>query len=225
MSDVGTPATRTISGWWALLLIPIPLYVGHLIGNAPTKAATVTRGAAMTPERVAAPSVPDRANTGEGWTSRTPGAPQEDSAIETDPGPAGDPSQPQASESQGSGGMSWYAMNDALQESRRTGKPMLIDFNADWCPPCQAMKHEAFEDPAIARAVEAAVVPVSIVDRYREEGANPPEIQELQRRFGIDAFPTLVVIEPSTGKFVKHAGFPGAAGTQAWIVDAAQAVK
>ena len=130
----------------------------------------------------------------------------------------------QAAQAQG-GGLHWTTLAAAMDESRTSGKPLMLDFNAEWCPPCQRMKREAFENPAIARAVEAAVIPVSIVDRYREEGANPPEIEELQQRYGIEAFPTLVVLSARTGRFVKDAGYGGPEGTRDWILDSARQVK
>src|SRR5690606_191277 len=30
----------------------------------------------------------------------------------------------------------------ALVEAARTNRPLLVDFTADWCPPCHVMKHE-----------------------------------------------------------------------------------
>lgn len=123
------------------------------------------------------------------------------------------------------GGLAWVPIDAAIAESRRTGKPVLFDFNADWCPPCQRMKRDVFDNAALARAIEAEVVPVSVVDRYRETGSNPPEVDELQRRFGIEAFPTLVAFSPETGKFVKDAGFGGADYTVEWIANAARQVK
>lgn len=57
---------------------------------------------------------------------------------------------------------------------------MLIDFSADWCGPCRALKQQLFEDGAGGRAVQSAVIPVSIVDRVRENGSNSSEIESLQ---------------------------------------------
>jgi thioredoxin:protein disulfide reductase len=124
-----------------------------------------------------------------------------------------------------SGGVRWLAFDAAMEEARASGRPVLLDFSAEWCPPCQRMKRDVFENPAFARTVEAAVVPVAVVDRYRETGSNPPEVEELQRRFGIEAFPTLVVLSPATGRHVKDSGFGGAQYTAQWIESAAKQVR
>lgn len=144
----------------------------------------------------------------------------------TEPAPASAPAAAPASPGDAhAGGVRWRTLDAAIEESRRTGKPVLLDFSADWCPPCQRLKRDVFEDPARARAVEAEVVPVSVVDRYRETGANPPEVEELQRRYGIEAFPTLVAFSPATGRHAKDSGFGGADHTVEWIANAARQVK
>jgi hypothetical protein len=73
--------------------------------------------------------------------------------------------------------------------------------------------------------VRATVIPVSIVDRRREDGRNPAEVEELQRRYGIDAFPTLVVYSPASGNHVSMRGYAGAQGTLNWITGAAKSLR
>ena len=154
-----------------------------------------------------------------GGSSRTAEAPSRP-AVAANPAAAypSDPgSEPATGEAEG---LRWRWMSDATEESRRTGKPVLIDFNADWCPPCQRMKREVFEDREMAGAIAASVVPVSIVD-----GANASRDEELRRRFSIQAYPTLVVLNPATGQYLSHRGYGNPGATRQWIASAAQQVR
>lgn len=192
-------------GWLLLaVLVPVAFLGGQWLAKRPIPAAPAADAVAPG-----------------GATAVTPGMPAP-SAPEVNR--ESFPPEP-AAESAGGGGVQWRSMEAAIAESQRTGKPLLLDFNADWCPPCQRMKHEAFENGDIARAVEAAVIPVSVVDRYRETGANPPEIDDLQRRFGIEAFPTLVVLSLKNGQFAKSEGYGGPENTRDWIVQNARQVR
>jgi thiol-disulfide isomerase/thioredoxin len=240
MSESPRPATHHLSPWWLLTLAPLAVFIGWIIPSLPQPGPRTPRTASQdggsrlsfaspTPAVAVAPA----GGAGQGpaagsawdWSGSDPaatsGGETPDPRVKSD----GSAERSESSRFAGGAGVRWAAPDEALAESRRTGKPILIDFNAEWCNPCRAMKQAVFDAPPYARAVEAAVVPVSVVDRYREEGANPPDIETLQRRFEVSAFPTLVVFSPETGRFMKRAGFPGADETQAWIVQSAQAVR
>jgi thiol:disulfide interchange protein len=113
----------------------------------------------------------------------------------------------------------WRPISEAEAQSRSTGKPVLYDFTAEWCPPCQAMEHELFSDAESAGRIEQWFVPVRVLDRMREEGRNVAEVDALQQRFHIDSFPTLVVVPPA-GRPTVLAGYRGKAATMQELMKA-----
>ncbi len=121
--------------------------------------------------------------------------------------------------------MQWVPIAAAEAQAKQTGKPVMYDFSAEWCAPCNMLKREVFENPALANELNGTVVPVKVIDRYQEEGRNPPDIAELQQRYAVDGFPTLVVVDPASGRKVQATGFMGANETVAWAKQAAYAVR
>lgn len=72
--------------------------------------------------------------------------------------------------------------------------PKLWDFFATWCPPC---KKQAPIVEEIAREFEG-VVEVRSIDTDKE--------QELARKFGIQAIPTLVFLDPAGKELSRNVG-------------------
>jgi len=90
----------------------------------------------------------------------------------------------------------------ALAEARRDGKRVLVDFSADWCPPCIAMKHDVWPDPRVSRAVADGYVPL-LIDTDRT--AAIPE------RYGVTGIPTILILD-ANGKVLREGAFLSASG-------------
>ena len=215
MSETPTSVTGARSPW-LLLLLPGALGLGWLVGQLP-----IPDGGPIAAARQGDVMVSARPES-----LRERPAPPRASVIQVrgiDPAPA--PFERPAQETSRAELSQWTTLENALVESQRNAKPVLIDFSADWCGPCRAMRREVFEDGARGQAVQTAVIPVSIVDRVRENGSNPPDIESLQRRHQVQAFPTLIVFSPASGRTMRTQGFGGAEATLAWITQAARAVR
>lgn len=119
----------------------------------------------------------------------------------------------------------WIAPEDAALVAAERGRPILYDFTAEWCPPCQAMNRELFGDESHARFVNDAFVPVRVLDRQREEGRNAAIVDSLQRAYRIEGFPTLVVVDAPSGRHRSSSGFMGAFETVRWLGQSAVAVR
>jgi thiol-disulfide isomerase/thioredoxin len=106
----------------------------------------------------------------------------------------------------GPGRVQWRNLADAPAAAGRLGKPVLYDFTAEWCAPCKLLD-EDWADASVAEKVNASFVPVRVMDRMREQGRNAPEVAELQRRYEVSAFPTLVVAAPDGRLIAKREGY------------------
>ncbi len=112
-----------------------------------------------------------------------------------------------------------------MAESKRTGKPVMIDFSADWCGPCQRLRAQVFEQSALAREIQDIVIPVSIVDRVQETGFNSEQTEHLQHEYAADGFPTLIVVSARSGLMTRTQGFAGPGSTVEWIRESARVVR
>lgn len=103
----------------------------------------------------------------------------------------------------------WRPRESAAAAARSEGKPVLYDFTAAWAGPCHRLNTEGWGDSRTASLVNASYLPVRVVDREREDGKNPASIEELQRRYSVTAFPTLVVADPDGREIAKSQGYSG----------------
>ncbi|WP_293373384.1 thioredoxin family protein [Nevskia sp.] len=84
--------------------------------------------------------------------------------------------------------LDFKSLDAALAASKASGKPVLADFSAIWCPACRALHADVFTDPA----VKAAITGGYELSRIDYES---PEAPAFMKRYDVSGFPTLLVLD------------------------------
>lgn len=96
--------------------------------------------------------------------------------------------------------IAWLTDFDAaVKQARHTARPVLIDFTASLCPPCQVMKHHVWPDPEVRDAVMKHTVPL-LIDVDVEHHAL------LIRRYQVASIPAVPLID-AEGNVLRRMGF------------------
>jgi thiol:disulfide interchange protein DsbD len=90
-----------------------------------------------------------------------------------------------------------------LDAARAQGKPVVLDFSADWCVPCREMERTTFVDPAVVRQAAGFV-------RMRADlTAENPSNAALMKEFRIEGVPTTVFIDARGQIRKRRVGYVG----------------
>ncbi len=103
----------------------------------------------------------------------------------------------------------------AFAEAKASGKPLLLDFSAVWCPPCNLLSAEVLHAPEPPLVLEDYVVAVVDVDH--------PSSFELKSRYAIGGYPTVVVADADGTERSRMVGYPGREAVLDWLAEAGTA--
>ncbi|HRY45734.1 MAG TPA: cytochrome c biogenesis protein CcdA [Thermoanaerobaculia bacterium] len=89
-------------------------------------------------------------------------------------------------------GLAFQPYSDAaLASASAAGKPVVIDFFADWCLPCKELEKFTFTDPAVAKALDGWVLLKADLTKSAS-----PEVAALRTRWNVQGVPTIVFLGP-----------------------------
>ena len=98
--------------------------------------------------------------------------------------------------------LDWHRDKDeAFQTARATHKPVLAFLYADWCTYCRQMDSTTFRDPHVIKDLGRRFVWLRLNAETNPEGA------DLQRRFGVEGYPTLLILDESGNEIERLSGF------------------
>jgi thiol:disulfide interchange protein DsbD len=88
------------------------------------------------------------------------------------------------------GSIQWLAYGEArLQEAAKEGRPVFIDFYADWCIPCHELDKKTFSDPQVA-ALSGQFLMVKADLTFSLN----PQTRKLRKQYGVAGVPTLIFL-------------------------------
>jgi thiol-disulfide isomerase/thioredoxin len=86
----------------------------------------------------------------------------------------------------GNGVVKWRTdFEIATREANQSGRPMLVEFTASWCPPCQKMKKVVWTNERVADEANAKFVPVMV---------DVDEQAKVAGYYGVDSVPLVMIM-------------------------------
>lgn len=122
--------------------------------------------------------------------------------VEPEPVPAGPQRMPSAGDPAAAPQLEFAAFHDkTFVEARRSGAPVALYFEADWCLPCRKMHAETFHEPAVLEAAAGYRL-------FRVDMTRPSYLLELiQKSFRIAGAPTVILFGPDGKERSRRFGF------------------
>lgn len=112
-----------------------------------------------------------------------------------------------------SAALAWHQEVDAaVDAARAAGKPVLMYFTADWCPPCQSFKKNVLADGEVEKKLsgEFVLLKVDLTDRGGPNGL-------IARDYGVTGVPYFIVFDAQGQRVDAIAGAAPAGSFLAWL--------
>jgi len=100
------------------------------------------------------------------------------------------------------GNAKFYAGQDliaAIDKAKLVGKPLLVEFEAEWCLPCKIMSEEVFTDPQVAKLMNEDFLNYKV---DIEEGSGP----NMKFLYNVEIMPTFIVMDFAGKEVIRNNG-------------------
>jgi len=119
--------------------------------------------------------------------------------------------------------LAWQTdFNQAAQQAAQEHKYVLLDFTgSDWCPWCIKMDKEVFNQSEFSDFAlkNLVLVKLDFPRRAAQSPAVKSQNEELAKKFGIEGFPTYILLDPSGKEVRRQVGYlqGGATAFMDWL--------
>ena len=100
--------------------------------------------------------------------------------------------------------------NAALEQAAKQNKMVLLDFTgSDWCGWCVKLQKDTFSKPEFQKFAAESLVLVELdFPRGKEQSEDlKKQNEQLAEKFGIQGFPTLVLLDPQGKEAARNVGY------------------
>jgi len=91
----------------------------------------------------------------------------------------------------------FHDLDEARSAASLQKKEILIYCDADWCPFCETLEKKVFTDPLFIETVNERYIPIEL---------NDSKDMELINAFGVDGFPTLIILDARLTELTRISG-------------------
>jgi len=93
----------------------------------------------------------------------------------------------------------WYKYEAGMEEASSTGKPVILEFYADWCSPCIAMEEGTYPDPRVISEMKDFIA-IKVDTQVRID---------IESKYHIAYYPTIVFLNAKGEEISRHVGYLG----------------
>ena len=94
--------------------------------------------------------------------------------------------------------INWLEYTNGMQEGSEKNKPIILDFYADWCPPCNEMDRVTYNNDEVIENIMKNFIPIKI---------NVDDKPQLSNMYGISSIPTIIYLNHEGGEIYKTIGY------------------